>query len=272
MVKLGEKIKALRKQKNISQEILANYLGVSYQAVSKWENETTMPDVTLIPAIASFFGVTTDELFNFNLFETEIQVKKICDEACYYRDTDRKKAEKLLRDGLKRFPGNHLILNNLLYTLDFDTRGKDVVDICTTLIESSKDDEIKYDACHILASYYKANGNYELIKPTLDKIPEIYFSKLELMATLLDGEDMFVPAHKQKNISAETLIDMLMCLAKYYKEKGDTEKPRIQLTIAKNVMEAFAIDFVESDLFIGTVYEYLSGIKEEIDNLLREID
>ena len=83
---------------------------------------------------------------------------------------------------------------------------------------------------------------------------------------------MFVPAHKQKNISAETLIDMLMCLAKYYKEKGDTEKSRIQLTIAKNVMEAFAIDFVESDLFIGTVYEYLSGIKEEIDYLLREID
>ena len=38
MLKLGEKIKSLRKQKNISQEIFANYLGVSFQAVSKWEN------------------------------------------------------------------------------------------------------------------------------------------------------------------------------------------------------------------------------------------
>ena len=71
MMQLGEKIKSLRKQKNLSQEVLANYLGVSFQAVSKWESGTTMPDVMLIPAIASFFGVSTDELFDFNLFETE---------------------------------------------------------------------------------------------------------------------------------------------------------------------------------------------------------
>ena len=38
MIRLGEKIKSLRKQKNISQEVFANYLGVSFQAVSKWEN------------------------------------------------------------------------------------------------------------------------------------------------------------------------------------------------------------------------------------------
>ena len=69
MIKLGEKIKSLRKQKNISQEVFAGYLGVSFQAVSKWENGNTMPDVTMIPAIASFFGVSTDELFDFNLFE-----------------------------------------------------------------------------------------------------------------------------------------------------------------------------------------------------------
>ena len=75
MIKLGEKIKSLRKQKNISQEVLANYLGVSFQAVSKWENDSTMPDVTMIPALASFFGVSTDELFDFNLFEMEKQVE-----------------------------------------------------------------------------------------------------------------------------------------------------------------------------------------------------
>ena len=42
---LGNKIKQLRKQKNISQEVLAQYLGVSFQAVSKWETGTTMPEV-----------------------------------------------------------------------------------------------------------------------------------------------------------------------------------------------------------------------------------
>jgi len=51
MINLGETIKSLRKQKNISQEVLANYLGVSFQAVSKWENGSTLPDVQMIPAI-----------------------------------------------------------------------------------------------------------------------------------------------------------------------------------------------------------------------------
>ena len=57
-MKLGEKIKTLRKQRNISQEVLANYLGISFQSVSKWENESTLPDVMMIPAIASFFGIS----------------------------------------------------------------------------------------------------------------------------------------------------------------------------------------------------------------------
>lgn len=43
MIKLGEKNKSLRKQKDISQEVLAGYLGVSFQAVSKWENGNTCP-------------------------------------------------------------------------------------------------------------------------------------------------------------------------------------------------------------------------------------
>ena len=61
MINLGNKIKQLRKQRGISQEVLARHLGVSFQAVSKWETEAGMPDVTLIPAIASFFGGSTDE-------------------------------------------------------------------------------------------------------------------------------------------------------------------------------------------------------------------
>ena len=77
-IRLGEKIRTLRKSKNISQEVLANYLGVSFQAVSKWEKGETLPDVTLIPAIACFFEVSTDELFDFNRLETEEKVLKLC--------------------------------------------------------------------------------------------------------------------------------------------------------------------------------------------------
>ena len=62
-MELGKKIKQLRLNKGVTQETLANALGVTYQAVSRWENETTMPDISLLPQISVFFGVSIDELF-----------------------------------------------------------------------------------------------------------------------------------------------------------------------------------------------------------------
>ncbi len=269
MIKLGEKIKALRKQKNISQEVLASYLGVSFQAVSKWENGSTMPDVILIPAIASFFGVSTDELFDFNLFETEKQVDEICHESWKYRSTDPERAEKILREGLQRYPGNDIILNNLLVTLDYQTRTDEVINLCLTLIES-RDDEVRYDACRVLASCYKESGRRDLIKPTLEKIPEIYFTKLELMASLLDGEDSYKAAQMQKNLSAESLIDMLIIIGKHLKENGEPEKAALQFRIAQKVMDAFEEDFLESKWFKTTIYEYTREQRKEIETLLNE--
>ena len=270
MMKLGEKIKFLRKQKNISQEVFANYLGVSFQAVSKWENGNTMPDVTLIPAIASFFGVSTDELFDFNLYEIEKQVTAICDEAYKYRLTNMAKSERILRDGLKRFPGNDIILNNLLYTLNFQTQADEVINLCKTLIESTKDDSVKYDACRILAMCYKENGQNDLVKPTLEMIPEIYFTKLELMASLLNGEDSYEAAQKQKNISADDLIDMLIIIGRYLKECGEIEKAKSQFIIAKKIIDAFSDDFLETKYFKSTVYEYTYNQRKEIEKLLNE--
>ena len=270
MIKLGEKIKSLRKQKNISQEVFANYLGVSFQAVSKWENSMTMPDVTLIPAIASFFGVSTDELFDFNLYEAEKQVDAICHEAYQYRFSDPAESERILREGLQRFPGNDIILNNLLYTLDYQARADEVITLCKSLIESTKDDSVKYDACRILAMCYEQNGQHDLIQPTLEIIPEIYFTKLGLMACLLNGETSYESAQKQKNISAEDLINMLIIIGKHLKENGEPDKARSQFRIAQKVMDAFEDDFLESRWFASTVYEYTRHQREEVKKLLAE--
>ena len=270
MIKLGEKIKTLRKQKNISQEVFAKYLGVSFQAVSKWENGLTMPDVTLIPAIASFFGVSTDELFDFNLFETEKQVDSICHKSWKYRDTDPAKAERILREGLQRYPGNDIILNNLLYTLDCKTRADEVIALCKTLIASTKDDSVKYDACRILATCYKENGQNDLVAPTLELIPEIYFSKLELMASLLDGEVSYEAAQKHKNICAEDLVDMLLIAGKRLEEMGEHDKAASQFRIAQKVMDAFKDDFLEKRWFDTTIYESTQEQRKQISELLNE--
>lgn len=268
MIKLGEKIKYLRKEKNISQEVLANYLGVSFQAVSKWETGSTMPDVTVIPAIASFFRVSTDELFDFNLYEIENAVEEICYEAYKYRFTDAEKSEQILREGLQRFPGNDIILNNLLYTLDYEKRTDEVINLCKTLIESAKDDSVKYDACRILATCYKENDQKDLVAPILEIIPEIYFTKLELMASLLEGEVSYEAAQKQKNLSAENLINMLIISGKHLIASGEEEKAVSQFRIALKIMEAFEEDFLEIKWFKLRVCEYTKEQRDEVKKLL----
>lgn len=60
---IGNNIGRLRKQRSMTQEQLANGLGVSYQAVSKWENGQTCPDINHIPLLADIFGITIDEIF-----------------------------------------------------------------------------------------------------------------------------------------------------------------------------------------------------------------
>lgn len=60
---IGKQIKALRLTKEVKQEELAEYLGVSSQAVSKWETGASVPDIALLPNLAIFFGVSIDELF-----------------------------------------------------------------------------------------------------------------------------------------------------------------------------------------------------------------
>lgn len=241
-LRLGEKIKSLRKEKGISQEVLAQYLGVTFQAVSKWENGAALPDVALIPAIALFFGVSTDQLFDINLMEVEKQIDQICDEAVAHRETDPAKCEQILRDGLKKFPGNDILLNNLLYVMRAPERREEVITLCKSLIEGTKDDAVKYDACRILAETYKAMGEYELAKAALEQIPEIYFMKLQFQALLLEGEDIYHPARAQRDLSAEMLVDMSLRLANYYEWKGRLDKAEHQLAVCAKVIEALSED------------------------------
>ena len=80
-IKIGARIKQLRKQNNITQEKLAESLGVTGQAVSRWESESGYPDMEYITRIASYFNVTTDFLFdhvaNNNELKNEIEKKML---------------------------------------------------------------------------------------------------------------------------------------------------------------------------------------------------
>ena len=74
MIKIGEIIKAKRKEQDLTQEELASRLGVSKAAVSKWENAECYPDITLLPQLAKTFNITIDELFDYRKEENPIQI------------------------------------------------------------------------------------------------------------------------------------------------------------------------------------------------------
>ena len=269
-IRLGEKLQSLRKEKNISQQTLAAALGVTFQSVSKWENAAAMPDVTLIPAIASFFGVSTDELFDFNRYETEEKVMAICRRAWEVRDTRPGEAEAILREGLAQYPGNDILFNNLLYVLPVPERAEEAITVCRALTEGAKEDDVRLDAWRILAEAYQSLGDYAQMKDALGHIPEIYFTRLQLDAEMLRGEERFEPAHKHKRLSADSTVDMLLILADCYEARGEPQRAAAQLEVAAGVIEAFRAD-CDAEYFTGTVWdcrrEELPAIRERIGRL-----
>ena len=71
---LGKRIAMLRKNQGLTQEQLGEKLGVSAQAVSKWENDIACPDITMLPLLADVFGVTTDELLGLKPIESHVVI------------------------------------------------------------------------------------------------------------------------------------------------------------------------------------------------------
>lgn len=77
---LGENIRRLRRARDLTQEQLADRLGVTYQSVSRWEVGTAYPDIELLPAIADIFSVSVDELLGVPETEREKQADALCEE------------------------------------------------------------------------------------------------------------------------------------------------------------------------------------------------
>lgn len=112
----GENLKNLRKQKNLTQERLAEFLGVSFQTVSKWERGDTYPDITTLPEIASFFRISVDDLLGVNRAENE---KEIIEKLREYDNlTDEKLMWELVRELKNKHPSDFRVLVRYLACLE----------------------------------------------------------------------------------------------------------------------------------------------------------
>ncbi|WP_455614936.1 helix-turn-helix domain-containing protein [Eisenbergiella sp.] len=170
---IGNKIKTLRRERGITQEQLAESIGISFQAVSKWENDISLPDITLVPALASYFNISIDELFDFNLKEIQKKAEEICREAYKYRKTDPKKSRELLEEGLQKYPDNDILLNNLLYVMNYSNNPDETISVAGKLAEQTDDPAVKYDALRFLAYAFQAKGDRNSALAAIEQLPEI---------------------------------------------------------------------------------------------------
>ena len=118
---MGQIIRRLRKERNLTQEELAEQLGVTFQAVSKWENDIGMPDISLVVPIAHVFGVSTDVLFGIFGINDKEEVWKIVKNAQALLSRPLTAKSLLakycaLKEGLKIYPNNTILLMHCLET------------------------------------------------------------------------------------------------------------------------------------------------------------
>lgn len=109
-VYFGENLKKLRKEKELTQETLSEFLGVSFQTVSKWERGEANLDIEMLLTIASFFGVSTDRLLGVDKAERE---KKTNEYLAFYdkmRLKDTSLTFRKFQKAVKEFPGEFRIL------------------------------------------------------------------------------------------------------------------------------------------------------------------
>lgn len=169
---IGSVIKKLRRDRDITQEKFAEYMHVSPQAVSRWENGAAYPDIETIPAIATFFGVTTDLLLGVDEDTREQTVQEYLAEYKKLMPTGEKdKRFELMKEAKDKFPGDFRILiryaeelaatpyeapdGNLKMTQDeFDACQQEIIAICNNIIEDCTDDKIRYDAINALSMAY----------------------------------------------------------------------------------------------------------------------
>jgi len=231
-LKIGAKIKALRKRDDVKQERLADVLGVTSQAISRWESENGYPDIEYISPLANFFNVTTDYLFDHDLVEKRKKIYAYCEEFDVHRRHGKSPQERIdmMRKVIAQFPGEEQLLFRLAKALyhkwcdygwhsrvvdgygvsdyekhrSFDS-WEESVEIMENLLSSSTDDEIRSECRELLAYIYGRIGETEKVLAIANKCDDMSRSKQNILANALSINGKDSVKYRQEQLM--TLLD-----------------------------------------------------------------
>lgn len=194
----NEKIKHLRKQKDMTQEQLAEYMCVSPQAVSRWETGLTCPDISALPQLAELFCVSVDELLGIDEKEKRREINSIVSEA-EEQINQNITAEPIirLREALNKYPNNERLLCCLMYALyaasedEFLSKEYDaeIVSIAYRIREHSHDSDLQNEANRLLFRHYCDTDRKAEALQIANRMAKIETSFERNIYWALEGED-----------------------------------------------------------------------------------
>ncbi len=193
---LSEKLKALRKEQGISQEKLAQYLNISFQAVSKWETGVTTSDISLLPDIARFYGITVDELLQVEKIDEDKLYKEYEKKACdMYRSGKRAEVLALWQEAYQKMPRNIEVKEMLMstyYDVDVKKYQKEIIELGMEIYNSDAHGYYKGQAISALTSVYLEMGNDDLAEQWIKKATSIFNSQEVLYTRMSKGDALIV--------------------------------------------------------------------------------
>ena len=224
-VKIGTIIKKLRAENNITQDTLATAIGVTPQAISRWESESGYPDIELLPMLADFFSVSIDELLGYKLSQRAEEIINIKKEISRLAEiATLEERITFARNAISRYPTDFEIKENLavcLYHLWCDTRNpdlfKEIENLCSSVVTDCKEDNIRYGAITVLVSIYAATKQPEKAIQTANLLtPMKYCREFMKSSGLGDGNtELYIQDEIDK------LTDCLGCAISNYALNND---------------------------------------------------
>lgn len=183
---IGENIKRLKKEKKVTQEKLAEVFNVTPAAVSKWENNETYPDITLLFPLSHFFGVTIDELMGYDYLAVEEEIKKVKSQIhdAWVIEKNWKKAKELTIEAKNKYPNDYeIMVKYLLYITggqaDNDPQvliqnEKEILKTCDAILDGCDEENYRLEALTYKAKVLYAKKEEARAIELLNNFPSFY--------------------------------------------------------------------------------------------------
>ena len=202
-IQIGENLKKLRREREITQEELANALGTSPQSVSNWERGDCYPDMELVPRIARYFDVTLDELFGLHAVNEKERIDELMRkqrELLRSRAPDAtERTEALLREAVLDFPKNYMLHINLAQHVfsqgstpeEIVASGRETARILERMMESCTDTFFRSQADSLLVRAYTRAGETQKAIEHARSLPDSLFGRENALRFMINFDKRY---------------------------------------------------------------------------------